>query len=128
MNFTEAQQRAIASRLGHLLDSISDLRGAGVESETLQLLEDEALGLAESARADPERRTVALHALVADILVTTAELEPRRLRGYGELDPEAAELLEHVSGRLRELARVLSGELTGRLDRPTSHAPTGDHA
>ncbi len=62
----------------------------------------------------PPPRTSALHAARVNLLyaeVALEELRPSRLRGYGEVAPEAAVELEEVVQELRELLRDMAEKL-----------------
>ncbi len=83
-------------------------------SPTLDLLEAEVHAFGRSTGATRDVRGLALHALAADMLVTIAELGPRALRGYGDLDDGATELLVRETAKLRELGSRLADELTHR--------------
>ena len=62
----------------------------------------------------PSPRTSALHAARVNLLyaeVALEELRPPRLRGYGEVAPEAAVDLEEVVEELRGLLRAMAEKL-----------------
>jgi len=55
----------------------------------------------------PPPQTSLVAAMLAEILISSAELMPSRLRRYGALDEQAAERLEHLAGQLTGLADTL---------------------
>jgi len=111
VHLSEPQRDAIASRLARLLELIAKLRDAGVQALTLELLEEQTRATAAITGAQPPPRPLGVHALISAVLVTIMELEPRRLRGFGELDAHAAERLEHERLKLYAIASQLDDEL-----------------
>jgi hypothetical protein len=109
--FSEAYQNAIFSRAVHILEQIDGLRHTGFDRYPIAELEAEVRALADRAGVRLTGRPPAWKAAAMMMLVSIDELEPRRLKGYGDLDPEGQQLLETTSARLRKLAYELLAEL-----------------
>lgn len=104
----EYQQRAVGVRLRAIDEAVQTLRQAGVDAAELGAIEqlvDEIGAAAEVSAPPPQTSLVA--AMVAEILISAAEMMPSRLRRYGDLDEQAAHRLERLVGRLTELADTL---------------------
>lgn len=111
---------------GHILDNDVD---AAAAAAARRLLQDARAGLGElrglvGATPDHQSRRGMLGALASSAWTIAEDLHPRRLRGYGAVDPRAA---EQISPVVDQLAAALLG-VASALNRPapavSSNGPT----
>jgi hypothetical protein len=112
--FTAAQRHSIGVAVKQLLELVEAARGLGVDGEALDELEQalERFALAAGAGMPPPPPRNRLNAVLVQMLVLEEELRPRRLAAYGDVDPEAAMLLDEHVQRLVDLTNALGDDLS----------------
>jgi hypothetical protein len=107
-SLSEAHQRSIGVTIELFEDLLRSLRRFGFGDESLQTLESALAEMASATGAQKPRPAQSeLNATLAQMLVYAMELDPRRLRAYGELPEDAANYLAGQSRRLSDLTTEL---------------------
>jgi len=115
--FSDAQRRSIGVCITLLSELTQAVRSYGAGGAQLPRIEETLASLAAATGAHrPGRAENRLNAALAQMLVLEEELRPKRLTAYGDLAPEAADILDRHVQQLVELTGELIAELQGKSE------------
>lgn len=110
--FSDAHRRSIGVCIAQLSELTRSIRAYGVGSEQIPRIEQTLTSLAEATNAHrPVRPQNQLNAALAQMRVLEEELRPKRLRAYGALVPEAADILDRHVQQLVDLTNDLIDDI-----------------
>jgi hypothetical protein len=108
VKLTDAQRRAIGTRVGAMREIISQLSSHVELAPQLQALASELDEVERRCDFDNDRPADNVHVLLAQLLVAAHELRPRRLAAYGTVDESNQKMLELQAERVIKLAGALA--------------------
>jgi hypothetical protein len=112
LRLTNADRRALGSRLTDLAELLRRSRLEGFESPGLEPLLEEIAQIEEETGAVPPRPAPRpVHGLLSRAVVLAEDIAPRGLKQYGPLTEETAAYLTETSSRLERAVFELLDEL-----------------
>jgi MoxR-like ATPase len=111
-HLTRGQHTALGIRLDRAEELVDELRGMGLGGDTLERIAEIVARIRERTGAHHERPPMhRARGAATELAELAAEIQPRRLKAYGDLSDGAEKYLREETERLVELVYRLMDEV-----------------